>query len=886
MTRGPADRRSVPTATSDDKSVAIDEILQEVIRQRNAGAAIDDAAVEQQHSELMPELGERLRVLRGIEAAAQGAQQIKSSSDQELEIGSSELCQGILQSKLPGYELLESIHSGGQGMVFRAVQTTTKRMVAIKVLLYGPFASAQQRRRFAREVELISRLEHPHIVTLYDSGEVGGMHFFAMEFIEGLPIDDYALVYNLSVKTLVQLMIKVCDAVGHAHQRGVIHRDIKPSNVLVDADGQPHVLDFGLAKTLTGFTLGDNAPSVSMTGQVLGTLPYLSPEQATGSEQAIDVRTDIYSLGVLLYRLLTDAYPYPVDGTADEVRANITGFVPRPVRKTLRDERLESRFQPGDISPDLEAVVLKTLEKDKTRRYQSADALASDLRRYLSGEAVQARGSNRFYVFRKTAYKHRVGFSAAAAILLTIGAVIGVAAQLTLKAREAEATGALRADMARISTLSLLRRFQVIESTTRHQADAAALPAEYREEYAKRYDGPRLEPDEQFDALTADMPVNILEIAEDSAHPERELAERWFCVAAPRLEEMSKRLETSSFFFADAPDESRSYTRAATSPHLSGASRLCDAYLARARWHFDTGNLPAGVKDLLAMRRLAVDLGGALFSPHRSFGSYYRRGAYVVIMDAYRKMIQQSAGTRPLYEWALTDPAHSNASPCFLRELLDVTQVADDAAATDLESGNRFVDLDRFDALTGGSLTEWKVTTDDYRDAVAALSLAGIRRDVERFYDMQERWDSLTYLELCEAIESFEYALTDARARNPIFYNLSYAGNGHRATLFNKTVRRVVRLLAFATAYREREGQWPKSLRDAVPAAFSADLTDSVTGREFAYDVWKDMPRLRSVVFEEPLPEDRWLANRRFKPVHIQKPDRKRFTYFSFDVGE
>ena len=885
MRRGDNRGRAPVDTDSTGKSSAIDRVIQEIIRQRNAGVAIDDAAVQAEHPELMPELGERLHFLRGIEAAAEEAQQAKSSSDPEGGMGTVTLCKGILQSKLPGYELLEVVHSGGQGIVFRAVQLAANRMVAIKVLLYGPFASAQQRRRFSREVELISRLEHPHIVTLYDSGEVVGLHYFAMEFVEGLPIDDYALLYALSVKAVVQLLLEVCDAIGHAHQRGVIHRDIKPSNVVVDADGVPHVLDFGLAKTLTGYTLADNMPSISMAGQVLGTLPYLSPEQAAGIDQAIDVRSDIYSLGVLLHHLLTDDYPYPVDGTPDQVRANIASQVPRPVRRAVRDEDSESRFQAGDISRDLEAVVLKTLEKDKARRYQSVYAMADDLRRYLSGEAVQARGTNRLYLLRKSLYRHRVAFSVGAAVLMAIGVVIGVVGHLAFKAREAAATGALRADMARVNTLSLLHRFQTIESNARHEADAVALPAEFREIYARRYAGPKNEPDERFDALTEDMPANLLDIASDPDHPEHALAQQWFLRAAPRLNDMARTLATSTLYFPPTAGASSSYVAGSGHVHVLGARRLCEAYLARAHWRFGLGDLRGAMDDLLALRRLGVDLSDAIFS-HHSIGHYYRLRTYTFVLDAYRQLIPASGVTSALYEWAVTDPAQSNASSAFLRDVLYITQLVDDSAVTDLDTGERYIDLDHLDALCAGSLSSLNLISDGSRRAVRSVSPAEFRSWVERFYTMQENWDALTYTELCHAIGSFKVALDEAREQNPIFYLLSYRGNSHRGTLFDKTIRRVTRLVAFATAFRQEHGQWPERLCDAVPPGFSADLTDPVTGREFVYDLWNGMPRLRSALFDEPLPEDRWLDDRRYMPIDLRPSDENRFTYFSFDGGK
>ena len=388
-----------------DSDELLARLLEELTQAAQSGNQPDLDAVARQHPELADELRALWTTASVFEDLAGIAQLDQAADPSSEDADPAHSAAGPLPRRMGEYELLEELGRGGMGIVYRARHLPLDRIVALKMILRGEFASAEDVGRFSKEAVAAAHLDHPHIVSVYEVGQFRHQPFFSMQLVEGSTLADRIAQGPLPAREAAKLLIPVCRAIGAAHRAGILHRDLKPSNILLDQDDRPLVTDFGLAKQVRSTDddddIGDrdNAPTVTAmtrSGAILGTPGYIAPEQAAGQRGIISPATDIFSLGAVLYAMLTGRAPFHAASPIDTVLL------------VLEQDPALPRVLNAKADPDLELIAMKALQKPSDLRYASADALADDLEAFLRNEPISARSSHLFQVisraFRPTHY--------------------------------------------------------------------------------------------------------------------------------------------------------------------------------------------------------------------------------------------------------------------------------------------------------------------------------------------------------------------------------------------------------------------------------------------------------------------------------------------------
>ncbi len=336
------------------------------------------------------------------------------------------------------YRIIRLLGEGGMGTVYEAEQEQPRRLVALKIIKPG-LAAGQRLWRFEQEAQALGRLQHPGIAQVYEASTAdtgfGPQPYFAMELIRGLPLQEYAAVNALNTRQRLALMVKICEAVNHAHLRGLIHRDLKPGNILVDETGQPKVLDFGVARVTAS---DEQATRQTDLGQLVGTLAYMSPEQVLADPLELDTRSDVYSLGVILYELLAGRLPYDVTH--------------RPLHVALQTIQQDDPSSLSSLNRqyrgDIETIAGKALEKDKARRYASAAELAADIQRYLEDQPIAARPPSSSYQLQKFVRRHKALVAGVAAVFVALAGGVVASTSQAIRANRAGRAALVERDVA------------------------------------------------------------------------------------------------------------------------------------------------------------------------------------------------------------------------------------------------------------------------------------------------------------------------------------------------------------------------------------------------------------------------------------------------------
>lgn len=716
---------------------------------------------------------------------------------------------------------------GGQGVVYQAIQQSTRRKVAIKMMLGGAFASRSDRARFDREVRVLGRLSHPNIVTIHDSGTVLGRHYIVMDYIAGRPLDRHMHGPHApgSIEDILRLFRKICTAINAAHLAGVIHRDLKPSNILIDSTGEPHILDFGLAKV----PLGDSEASLmTMTGHFVGSLPWASPEQAEGAHDKIDIRTDVYSLGVILYQILTDEFPCDVTGNMRDV-----------LQRVILAEPHKPRVYRRDINDEIETIVLKCLSKDRERRYQSAGELARDLQNYLEGLPVAAKRDSFGYLMRKRVKRYKVPVAVGVGFIVLI--LMGLITSLTLWRRAVAegATARFRLEAARNEARWSLQEYQAMNERVRRVEERfALLPEEVRQRQLG--DGPATIlrsasawiaelsplPSDSMPAagvgqLGSDVVAAIQTCASEPDHQRCQAAFAWLRANQDRVTRLVEATHQYQFQFDSDVQGGRLI--GFLLPSLRNVRFAVTVLVASALFHHDESNHEAAIEELVATARLSRYAGDGPFTISRLVEIACRN----LIYNVFRWMVADAAvkGAVPashvtFLERELPLPDYEQA---YVSEIRSLRQVLNEAFVKTSDRARARLDLASFRDLAtdldlSGDANPYVAPTESMKADADALEYEQAVSVITELCDLLRMPDNADVDEIATRGQQVEQSLKSHPALVLLVPTFTRALELRQEVRMNRDA--TVIAVAIHT-FRDARGRWPDSIDEAL-ASFTA----------------------------------------------------------------
>ncbi len=739
--------------------------------------------------------------------------------------------------KIRRFRLLEEIGAGSQGIVYRAEQLGTGRTVALKAIREGTFASRAEHRRFEAEVELASRLDHPNIVSIYECGREDGHDFFAMEYVDGDLLGEYLAKTEFNPRETIELFLQICDAVAYAHQRGVLHRDLKPANVLVDSSGAARIVDFGLAKPIP---LGSSAVvslGITEPGVLAGTWYYASPEQARRDRSRVDVRSDVYALGVILFEMFTDALPYPVMNEPREVIAR--HILDTPPRKPSGIRR--------GLDDDVDTIVLRALDKEPSRRYQSAAAMADDLRRYLAGDAIEAKRDSTLYVLRKTLRRYRWRVAAVLTVLVALVAFAVTTFVLYRQAVVARATDQVRARAVRRNQRFMMDQLDEAYWAKNRLAEIAAIYPNLPEVRALN----RI-PDDDFESRVAsfldEIPLHVAETVRVGDAAAQAEVRAMLAAHESELADLVDACRTHRFQFGV---ETASYTKDWVSrtqqPAALAGWKGAEALIARAWVAHLSGEREQAIAGLDAARSIAVNLSDGRGPRHVSRAVLVRINLYATTLAILENIGEAGAAPGDYLPWTLRDPVPPRWDLSKIRHRIRDLQILEQGLVGTGEDDAAYFDLDLLNKHGGNMYGFAGLMHDEGRALARTISMEEVVA-VYDFLDYElDQWHSVTFDALGRRLDNLVESL-EKRPAWVLVSPWSPIGLGrYRCRGWLRTQRSATMVAALLCEYRNREGSWPVELTGALSPDDPVNEMDPFMGVPFGYRLIDGEPVLYSV---------------------------------------